>query len=92
MFVLVDYLVGVIIFGSVRILSKQVTKPKKTISKKNRHRFKPTSFGSVWFFRTKIGFAWFFVCLARFFCFFYFGSVRFGFFGFRLIKTNHPVF
>jgi len=76
MFVLVDYLVGVIIFGSVRFLSKQVTKPKKTISKKNQNRFKPTGFGSVWFFRIKIGLAWFFAGLARFFCFFI--LVRFG--------------
>jgi len=35
-------------FGSVFI--KKITKPKL---KKNQNRFKPTSFGLVWFFRTK---------------------------------------
>jgi hypothetical protein len=36
---------GVIIFGSVRFLSKKLTKP--VFLKKKQNRFKPTSFGSV---------------------------------------------
>jgi len=75
-----SFQVGVIIFGSVRFLSKKITKPKL---KKNQNRFKPTGFGSVRFFRTKTG-------LARFF--FVFFRFRFGFFGFRLIKPNQLVF
>jgi hypothetical protein len=47
----------VFIFGSVRFLSKKVTKPnffyKKTETGPNQ--FKPTGFGSVQFFRTKTG-------------------------------------
>jgi hypothetical protein len=47
----------VFIFGSVRFLSKKVTKPnffyKKTETGPNQ--FKPTGFGSVRFFRTKTG-------------------------------------
>ena len=44
-----------IIFGSVRFLSKKVTKPKLFFLKKkpNRNRVKPTGFGSVRFFRAK---------------------------------------
>ena len=68
-----------IIFGSVRFLSKKVTKPKffflKKKPKPNRNRVKPTGFGSVRFgvFRAKTG-------LARFFRFWLgFGSVFSGF-------------
>jgi len=38
---------GVIIFGSVRFLSKKITKPNFFFWKKNRNRVKPTGFGSV---------------------------------------------
>ena len=75
---------GVIIFGSVRFLSKKSNQTKFFLKKK-RNRFKPTGFSSVWFFGQKpvqTGLAWFFpvwLCL---------GSVRFGFFGFRLIKPK----
>ena len=45
--------VVVIIFGSVRFLSKKITKPKYFFDKKklkpNRNRVKPTGFGSVQF-------------------------------------------
>ena len=41
-------------FGSVRFLSKKVTKPKFFL-KKNRNQVKPTGFGSVRFFRAKTG-------------------------------------
>jgi hypothetical protein len=67
--------VGVIIFGSVRFLSKKVTKPKffflKKKPKPNRNRVKPTGFGSVrfGFFRAKTGsnrFGSVFPVLARF--------------------------
>ena len=50
--------IGVIIFGSVRFLSKKVTKLKYFFfEKKNRNRVKPTGFGSVrfGFFRAKTG-------------------------------------
>jgi hypothetical protein len=83
---------GVLIFGSVRFLSKKVTKPN-FFSKKpkpNQNWFKPTGFGSVRFgFLGKklvqTGLARFFAGLARFFAglawvfsvFFGFGSVRF---------------
>ena len=44
---------------------------------------------SVWFFRTKTGLARFFpVWLDFFLVFFCLGSVRFGYFDFRLIKPN----
>jgi hypothetical protein len=76
----------VIIFGSVRFLSKKVTKPKYFFFEKkpkpNRNRVKPTGFGSVrfGFCREKTGsnrFGSVFSGLARFFRF---GSVlaRFG--------------
>jgi hypothetical protein len=68
----------------------------------NRNRVKLTGFGSVRFFRARTGsnrfgsvfwfgsvfsvLAWFFLVLARFFS--GFDSVRFGFFGFLLIKPN----
>jgi hypothetical protein len=77
---------GLIIFGSVRFLSKKVTKPKKKIfEKKNRNRVKPTGFGSVRFFRAKTGSARFFRFGSVFFWFFVgFGSVRFfQFFGYK---------
>jgi len=74
----------VIIFGSVRFLSKKVTKPNFFL-KKNRNQVKPTGFGSVRFFRAKTGsnrfgsvfsvLTRFFPVLARFF------SVWLGFFG-----------
>ena len=93
--------IGVIIFGSVRFLSKKITKPKFFFfEKKNRNRVKPTGFGSVrfGFFRAKTGsnrfgsvfpvLARFFPVLARFFSSFLSVSVRFGFFGFLLIKTK----
>jgi len=77
----------VIIFGSVRFLSKKVTKPKFFSKKKNRNRVKPTGFGSVrfGFFRTKTGsnrFGSVFPILARF-SRFWLGFFRFwlGFFG-----------
>jgi hypothetical protein len=93
-----------LIFGSVRFgfYQKKVTKPKYFF-KKNRNQFKLTGFVSVRFFRTKTGSNWFglffrfgsvlarfFADLARFFSVW----VRFGFFGFRLIKPklNWPVF
>jgi hypothetical protein len=83
----------VIIFGSVRFLSKKVTKPKffflKKKPKPNRNRVKPTGFGSVWFgfFRAKTGsnrFGLVFSVLARFSRFwlgffrFWLGFFRFG--------------
>ena len=82
-----------IIFGSIRFLSKKVTKPNFFFFKKNRkrteNRVKPTGFGLVRFFREKTGSNWFgsvFPVLARFFS--GFGSVRFSFFDFLLIKPN----
>jgi hypothetical protein len=47
-----SFQVGVIIFGSVRFLSKKITKPK-FFFKKNRNQFKPTGFGSVQFLGQK---------------------------------------
>jgi hypothetical protein len=71
---------GVFIFGSVRFLSKKITKP--IFLKKNRNRFKPTGFGSVRFGfveqkPVQTG-------LARFFSV----RVRFGFFGSRFKKPK----
>ena len=83
-----------IIFGLV-FIKKKVTKPK--LKKKNRNRFKPTGFGSIPFFRTKIGSNQFGSVLARFFsfCLNFFGFfsvwVRFGFFSFWLINRTEPV-
>ena len=93
-----------IIFGSVRFLSKKVTKPKFFFEKKpkpgqtDRFRFGSVQFG---FFRAKTGsnrfgsvfpvLARFFSVLARFFRFwlgFFPVSVRFGFFGFLFIKPK----
>jgi hypothetical protein len=81
-----SFRLGVIIFGSVRFLSKKITKPKfffvKKKPKPNQNRVKPTGFGSVRFFRAKTGsnrFGSVFPVLARFFPvlarFFWFGSV-----------------
>ena len=75
-----------IIFGSVRFLSKKVTKPKffflKKKPKPNQNRVKPTGFGSVWFgfFRAKTGsnrFGSVFPVLARF-SRFWLGFLGFG--------------
>jgi len=82
----------VIIFGSVRFLSKKVTKPKffffEKKPKPNRNRVKPAGFGSVQFgfFRAKTGsnrFGSVFSVLARF-SRFWLGFFRFwlGFFQF----------
>jgi hypothetical protein len=82
----------VIIFGSVRFLSKQITKPKlkknKTETGSNRPVSvcflgqKPVQPGLAWFFWFWLGFSAFGSVLARFlsdFFRFWFGSVRFGF-------------
>ena len=69
---------GVIIFGSVRFLSKKVTKPKLFFFEKNRNRVKPNGFGSVRFFRFgSVGSV-----------FFRFLSVSVRFFWFFLIKPK----
>jgi hypothetical protein len=66
-------MLGVIIFGSVRFLSKKITKPKFFFfEKKNRNRVKPTGFGSVFLGQKPVwlGFSSFgsiFSVLARFF-------------------------
>jgi hypothetical protein len=77
----------VIIFGSVRFLSKKVTKLVK--KKKKPNRFKPTSFGSVILEQKLVFPVWLgFFCLARFFWFgsIFFGSARFFFFGLGSIR------
>jgi len=88
----------VIIFGSVRFLSTKVTKPKFFFLKKkpkpgqtDRFRFGffmaktgSNRFGSV--FSVLARFFWFGSVFLRFFV--GFGSVRFGFFGFLLIKPK----
>ena len=91
-------------FGLIFIKKNNQTEIKK---KENRNRFKPTSFSSVRFFRTKtgltrffrfqLGFFWFgYVFFPVWLGFFQFFSVQvwFGFFGFRLIKPkpNRSVF
>jgi len=80
-------------FGSIWFLSKKITKPNFFLKKPkpNRNRFKPTGFGSVWFFRAKTGsnrFGSVFSGLVHFFRFgsvfsvcFGFVSVWLGFFG-----------
>jgi len=100
------FLVGVIIFGSVRFLSKKVTKPKFFFLKKKTETGsnRPVSvrFGFLGQKLVQTGLTRFFrfgSVLARFFRF---GSVffpvfcrfRFGFFGFLFIKPkpNRPVF
>jgi len=74
-------LLGVIIFGSIRFLSKKVTKPnfflKKTETESNR-------LVSVRFFRAKTGSNRFGSVFSGFLSV----SVRFGFFGFLFIKPN----
>jgi hypothetical protein len=82
-------------FGSVFIKKSNQTE-FIFLKKKNRNRFKPTGFGSVWFFREKTGsnrFGSVFSVWLGFFRFF-FGSVRFGFSGSRLKKPkpNRSVF
>jgi len=76
------------IHGSVFI--KKITKPNlKKKTKPNRNRFKPTGFGSVWFFRAKtgsnrfgsgfsvwLGFFWFGSVFSIWLCFFWIFSVR----------------
>jgi hypothetical protein len=84
---------GVIIFGSVRFLSKKVTKPKFFYFKKTKtgsNRQVSVRFG---FFRAKTGLARFFRFGLVFFPAFFF-SVRFDFLCFLLIKPkpNRPVF
>jgi hypothetical protein len=84
---LIHVLLGLIIFGLVwfGFYQKKITKLIFFFIKKlksNRNQFKPTGFGSVWFFRTKTG-------SNRFASvFFGLGSVRFSFIGFRLIKPK----
>jgi hypothetical protein len=94
----------VIIFDSVRFLLKKnnQTEKKKILKKPkpNRNRFKPTGFGSVRFLGQKpvqTGWLGFFGFGSVWLVFFRFGSVfsrffsvwvRFGFFGFLLIKPN----
>jgi len=95
------FLVGVIIFGSVRFLSKKVIKSKFFFLKKkpNRNQVKPTGFGLVWFFRAKTGsnrfgpvfpvlarFFWFWLGFFPVFCRFRFSSV--WFFCFFAYKTE----
>ena len=84
---------GVIIFSSVRFLSKKSNQIEFFFQKKskpNRNWFKPTGFGSIRFgFLGKKPVQ---TGLARFFRFFPvwlgFFQFRFGFFGFRLINRN----
>jgi len=71
----------VIIFYSVRFLSKKCNQTEFFL-KKNRNRFKPTGFSSVQFLGQKKRFG------SVFSFFFGFGSVRFDFFSFRLIKPK----
>ena len=67
---------------------------KKITKLKFKKKSKPVQigqfrFGLIWFFRTKTGLARFFpVWLDFFLVFFCLGSVRFGYFDFRLIKPN----
>jgi len=86
----------VIIFSSVRFLSKKnnqieikktETEPKPGQTDRFWFGFlgpKPVQTGLARLFPVMLGF----FGLTRFFCFFCFGSVRFGFFGFRLIKPK----
>ena len=94
--------IGVIIFGSVRFLSKKVTKLKYFFfEKKNRNRVKPTGFGSVRFgflgqkpVQTGLArFSRFFPVLARFFRFWlgFSGLARF-FVGFGSVRFGFSVF
>jgi len=72
------------LFGSVFIKKNNQTEFFKKKPKPNRNRFKPTGFGSVRFFGQKPAQTG----LARFFRFGSVFFVRFGFFGFRLIKPK----
>jgi hypothetical protein len=69
------------LFGLVFILKKVI---KLIFFIKKRNRFKLTGFCSVRFFRTKTGSSWF----GSVFSWFGLVWVRFGFFGFRLIKPK----
>jgi hypothetical protein len=93
------FFLEVIIFGSVRFLSKKVTKPKLLFFEKklkpNRNRVKPTGFGSVrfGFFRAKTGsnrFGLVFPVLARFFSVWlgFSGLARFGSVFFRFLSVS----
>jgi len=73
--------------GSVFIKKKL---PNEIFFKKNQNRTETSSNRPVRFFRTKTGlnrFGSVFSCLTRFFLF-GFDSIRFDFFGFRLIKPK----
>ena len=71
---------------------KKITKSKKKIEKKNRNRFKPTGFGSVWFgFLDKNRFKPVWLGLARFFWFGSVFSVWLGFFRFFRFGSVFPV-
>jgi len=67
------YNLGMIIFGLVRFLSKNSN--QTDFFKKNQNQFKPTGFGSVWFFMTKTGSNRFCLVFSGFF--FSLGSIRF---------------
>jgi hypothetical protein len=82
-----------IIFSLIRFLFKKVIKLNFFLKKKpkpNWNQFKPTGFGSV--FLDKNQFFWFCLVWIRFCSVFSvllcLDSVRFGFFGFRLIKPK----
>jgi len=75
------------LFGLIFI--KKIIKPKFFLKKKNRNRFKPIGFGFLGQKPVQTGLTLFF----RFgSVFFGLGSVRFDFFGFRLIKPNQLIF
>jgi len=95
-----SYTIGVIIFGLVRFLSKKSNQTEIFFKKtKTEPKLGQTDWfrcGSIWFFRAKTDsnrFGSVFSVLARFGSVFFwffsgFGSVRFGFFGFLLIKPK----
>jgi hypothetical protein len=95
-----SYTIGVIIFGLVRFLSKKSNQTEIFLKKtKTEPKLGQTDWfrcGSIWFFRAKTDsnrFGSVFSVLARFGSVFFwffsgFGSVRFGFFGFLLIKPK----
>jgi hypothetical protein len=72
----------VIIFGSVRFLSKKITKPKfKKKTETGSNRLDSVRFGFLKQKPVQTGLAHFFpIWLGFFLFFFYLGSVRFGFF------------
>jgi hypothetical protein len=85
----------VIIFGSVRFLSKKAIKPKFFLKKKTEigsNRPVSVRFGFLGQKPVQTGLARFFLVGSVWLSFFRFGSVFFGFglvfFGFRLIKRN----